>query len=424
MYKGMYNKVSIGGPESALGTAVARTERLPITGLVTVNEKANKTADEVVSGRGMNRRNLINSMDVTMELAMKLMATKGIGQLFVSALGNDLATPVQVGGAMLISYTGSLASCKIVVTSTTLKAYVGALGAEDLDATVGTEGTYTFASLAVDVAALTGVANYTCTSLFGASDLVTLSKGHPITAAQISAKSAVVYFTSADSGVYLHRHTPVITSTERPTVSLQADNTGLTFDICSGAVVDSLAFSADLKGQVGLTASIIATATETGTESAVALPTTKQLKFSGAHIAMAGVDQTFVKSLAINVNNNHDGDEGFGAGSLYKIDHAKGKFAVSGTASVRTSATTEVEYAKRLTESQSSILAVFTGDALATSIPEMVLISVPAVEIMDAKKSGSDVSIDTELTWEAIDTNSYDQPLTIDMLTKDATKYN
>jgi hypothetical protein len=427
MYKGMYNKVSIGGPETALGTAVARTERLPITGLVTVTEKASKVADEVISGRGMNRRNLVNSIDVTMELPMKLMATKGIGQLFVSALGNDLATPVQVGGAIVISYKGSSPSCKLVVAADSITATKGVLGSEVADTDFGTAGAIDLTATGFDtiaelVTAINAYTDYSCSKLFGADSATTTA--YAIAAAQISTKSLVIYFTSATSGVYLHRHTPVMTSAERPTVSLQADNTGLTFDICSGAVVDSLAFSADLKGQVGLTASMIATAKSTGTESTVALPTTKQLKFSGAHISMAGVDQTFVKSLAITVANNHDGDEGFGAGSLYKIDHAKGKFAVSGTAKVRTTATTEVEYAKRLTESQSSLLAIFTGEALAADIPEMVLVSVPAIDIMDATKDSSDAALDTSLTWEGIDTNSYDQPLVIDMLTKDATKYN
>lgn len=424
MYKGMYNKVSIGGPEVTLGTAVTRTDRLPITGLVNVIEKANKSADDVVTGRGTNRRNIVNSIDVSMEVPMQLMATRGMGFLMVSALGSDLATPIQVGGGVLISYMGSEPSCKLVVTTDSITASKGSLGSEVADAAFGTAGTLSLSALTISelVTTVNAYTDYTCSKLFGSD--ATLATALAISAAQIANRSVAVYMTSTDSGVYLHRHTPVLTSAERPTLSLQADGTGATFDICSGAVVDKLAFSADLKGRATVTASLIATAKSTGTESNVALPSNKQLKFSGAHINMAGVDQTFVKSLSVSMENNHDGDEGFGAGSLYKYDHAKGKFAVTGSAAIRTSASTEVEYAKRLTETGSSILALFQGENLATDIPEMVLIDIPHIDIMDATKSASDTNIDTEFKWEAIDANSYDQFATVDMLTKDATKYN
>lgn len=422
MYKGMYNKVSIGGPETTLGTAVPRTERLPITEMVTVVEKANKSADEIITGRGANRRNIINSFDVSMELPLQLQASKAMGLLMVSALGTDIATPVQVGGAFVISYTGVQKSCKLTVAADKITSRVGVLGAEMEDSTFGTAGVLTPTTLGALATTVDGYADYTCTKLFGATD--TPASMHVIAATQIAGRSAVVYVTSTDSGVYLHRHAPVLTATERPTLSLQADNTGLTFDVCSGAVVDSLEFSADLKGRATVTASVIGTAVSTDTETAVTLPTNKQLKFSGAHIYMGGVNQTFVKSIAVSLENNHSGDEGFGAGSLYKYDHAKGTFAAKGSATVRTSVTTEVEYAKRNQETESSILALFQGENLATDIPEMVLIDIPHIDIMDASKSAGDATIDTEFTWEAVDANSYDQFVTVDMLTKDSAKYN
>jgi len=232
-----------------------------------------------------------------------------------------------------------------------------------------------------------------------------------------------VYFTSADSGVYLHRFTPVLTNTERPTITLQSDGTGLTNDVLAGCVVDSLSINSELKGRAKLTASIVGTSATTDTASAVALSTKKPLKFAGASFFVAGIKHAFVKSCNITIANNHDGDEGFGAGSLYKQDHAKGMFAVTGTTSIRSTTTSEVEYAKRISESTSSLLAVYQGDALATSIPEMVLVKIPHIEIIDATKSDAGVALDTELTWEMVDPQSYDVPLTVDMLTKDSTKY-
>jgi hypothetical protein len=424
MYKQMYNKLTVGGPETSLGTAVARTDRLPITGLVEVVKKASRAPSEVLTGRGTVRGNYIDSIDLSMEVPLELQATKATGLLLVSNVGQDLATPIQVAGALVINYVGSEASAKLVVTSTTIAATIGDLGAEEADTNFGTAGTYTLDDLATDVEEINGFTDYTCTKLFGADAAVTASKGYAIAATQAAGNSVVVYFTSTDSGVYLHRFVPVLTNTERPTLSLQADGTGAKNDVLAGAVVDSLAFSADLKGRATLTASIMGTAATTATATAVALSLNKPMKFSGAQFFLAGVEQTYVKSFATTVANNHDGDEGFGAGSLYKQDHAKGMFAVTGTTSVRSVTTTETEYAKRITETTSSMLAVFQGDDLVTSIPEMVLLRIPHVEITDATKSAGGVALDTELTWEAVDPQSYDDILTVDMLTADATKYN
>lgn len=424
MYKKMYNKVVVGGPESALGTAATRTNRLPIKGLVTVVKKASKAPSEVITGRGTTRGNYVDSIDLSMEIPMELHCDKGAGLLLVSALGADLATPIQVAGAMMITYTGASASCKLVVDATTIKSYIGALGAEVADATFGTAGTYTFAAIGADVAAITGVTDYTCTKLFGADATVTTAKGYAITAAQAAGNSVIVYYTSADSGVYLHRFVPVLTNTERPTLTFQADGTGLVNDVLAGAVVDSLAFSADLKGRVALSATIIGTAATTETDTAVALADKTPMKYAGAKFLIAGIEHAFVKSISATIANNHDGDEGFGAGSLYKQDHAKGMFACTGTLSVRSTTTTEVEYAKRITNANSALTFLFQGDALATDIPELLLMRIPHIEISDATKSDGSVGIDTELTWEMVDPQSYDQPLTIDMLTTDSAKYN
>jgi len=48
---------------------------------------------------------------------------------------------------------------------------------------------------------------------------------------------------------------------------------------------------------------------------------------------------------------------------------------------------------------------------------------IPHVEI-SASKTGGDVGIDTEFTFDMVDPDSYDDVLTIDMLTTDDVKYN
>lgn len=423
MYKKGNIKVTVGGPETALGTAVARTNRLPITDYVDVAQTANKNPSEVITGRSTVKANYIDSIDLGMELPMELHCDKGTGLVMVSALGQDLATPVQVGGAMIISYIGEELSCKLVVTANDIKAYKGSLGAEVLDTDFGTSGTYTLSALAADIAALDAEADYTAKKLFGADALVTTAKGHAIASAQASGNSVVIYITSADSGVYLHRFEPVLTNTERPTLSLQVDGTGLLNDVLGGAVVDKISLSADLKGRVSMTASVIGTNVTSAEVTSVALNEKKPMKFSDAQFYLAGLSQTFVRSVSVDIANGHSSDEGFGAGSLYKQDHAKGMFAVNGSITLRSNTATEVEYAKRITEEQSALTFLFTGDTLATDVPEMLLIRIPHAEV-NGSKSGGDVSIDTELTFDMVDPESYDAVLTIDMLTKDAVKYN
>lgn len=147
------------------------------------------------------------------------------------------------------------------------------------------------------------------------------------------------------------------------------------------------------------------------------------MKFSDSKFFFAGVKKTFVRNLSATIANNHSADDGFGAGSLYKQDHSKGMFTVNGTITLRSDTVTEVEYAKRITEDQSSLTFLFTGDNLATSIPEMVLMQIPHVELT-ATKTGGDTAIETEFTFDMVDPQSYDQPLTVDMLTTDVAKYN
>ena len=424
MYKKMYNVVTIGGPETDLGTAVARTDRLPITDMVDVKQTAAKNPSEVLTGRGTKRGNYIDSIESMMDIPMELQAIKATGLLLVSCLGDDLATPQQVGGALILSYTGAEASAKVVVSSTTITISTGDLGSEAVDAAFGTTGVYTLAALGTDVAAIEGFTGYTCEKVFGVDALTTESVGYVITSAQAAGNSVIVYFTSADSGIYLHRSSPVLTNTERPTMTLQSDGTGLTNDVQAGSVIDSLEISADLKGRATIKATVPGTAITTDTASVVELVNKKPLKFANSSFFLAGTDQTFVKSVSLSFGNSHDGDEGFGAGSLYKQDHAKGDFVVTGSLSVRSVASTEVEYAKRISEVTSSLSVIFQGDDLATDIPEMIALSVPYIDIMSATKSASGVSLDSELTIEAIDPQSYSNILTVDMLTTDSAKYN
>jgi len=427
MYKKMYNQVTVGGPETTLGTPVARTVRFPLTGLALVEEIASYSRSDVISGRGANIKNHIDSINVSLSIPAYLEACAAEGMAFSSLLGQDVATPSQVGCGILIKYTGASASCKIVVAATTITSTIGDLGSEAVDSNFGTTGVITLAGFAtVDLllAEITGYDDYTATHLFG-SLTEGSTAGYPDTSMQIKSRMGVIYFVVA-SGVYLHRFSPVMTNVERPVYSYQGDGATSTTngDVMAGGVINTSTISADLKGKANVTFGVIGAGVTAGTISTVALPTTSALKFSDNEFYLAGVEYACTRSISVDIGNNIDGDEGFCTGSLYKTIHARGELAITGNISVRTSTESEAERAKRLSGAVTSLTAKFEGEDLATSIPEMVVVRVPAIQIFTSPKGESGITIDTTFNFEAIDENSYDDMITIDMLTTDSAKYN
>lgn len=426
LYKKMYNKVTVGGPEVTLGTAVARTAAFPITGLAVMEEVPSISRDEVITSRGANRKNYVDAIDVSMTIPANLEACKSEGMAFSSLLGQDVATPAQVGCGILIKYTGAEASCKIVVDSTTIVSTIGDLGAEAADTDFGSGGTITlsgFVTVDLLIAEITGYDDYTATQLFGSATEATTA-GYPDDSLQIKSRMGVIYFAVA-SGVYLHRFSPVMTNVERPTYTYQADGTGTPFDTIAGGVINTAGISADLKGKAAVSFGMIGAAvTDAGSASSVDVPATEPLKFSDCEFYLAGVEYACAKSMSADISNNIDADTGHCNGSLYKSDHARGELTATGSISVRTTTASDAERAKRLTGAVSSFTGVFEGQELATSIPEMVVLRLPAIQIFTAARAESGIVIDTTFGFEAIDENSYDDMITIDMLTTDSAKYN
>lgn len=426
LYKKMYNQATVGGPETTLGTAVARTARFPITGLAVMEEVPSISRDEVITSRGANRKNYVDAIDVSLTIPANLEACASEGMAFSSLLGQDVAVPAQVGCGILIKYTGSEASCKIVVSATTITSTIGDLGSEAVDSNFGTTGVITlsgFVTVNLLLAEITGYSDYTATQLFGSATEATTA-GYVDASMQIKSRMGVIYFEVA-SGVYLHRFAPIMTNVERPTYSYQTDGSGTLFDTIGGMVVNTAGISADLKGKAAVSFGLIGTTvTDAGSASAVAVPSTEPLKFSDCEFYLAGVEYSCAKSMSADISNNIDGDTGHCNGSLYKSDHARGEFTATGSISVRTTTASDAERAKRLTGAISSLTSVFEGQELATSIPEMVVLRLPAIQIFTAARAESGIVIDTTFGFEAIDENSYDDMITVDMLTTDSAKYN
>lgn len=419
----------IGGPESTVGTAVARIARLPITGIPTVKATPTKQSDEAITGRNTKGPLYTDAIEVTGELSLKFAPCAGIGMGFASLLGAD-AEPKQVGGAILLRYTGAQASCKIVVSDTgqQISSFIGSLGSEQADAAFGTAGVESLTDESVNtlaelIAVINGYADYEAEKLFGADNLSTTSPV-AITAAQAKDRQVVIFFVDDTSGIYLHRLSNVVSNTERPTYSLQVD--GIADNILqTGVVVDSASISAELKGRAVVSMSLMGL-THTGGQAAadLPLPAVQPMRFFRGSSFVSGEKYSYIKSFSLDIKNNHDSDTGYGQGSLYKKEHARGEFDGTGSFKVRTDAAAKSERQKVLTDGFASLLAVFQGGDYSADIPELAIIDIPAVQYTEGEPTESGNVIDLQFSYQVIDPMSYDPMIQIMLLTPDAGRYD
>jgi hypothetical protein len=418
MYKRQFTAVTIGGPESTLGDAVARTKRFPITGLSLLQRQPSKTDSDVITGRNAKAGMFVDSIDVNAEIPCYLQACGAVGMGLAGALGGDVAAPQEVGGAILLKYTGSEKSAKISVAGSEIQSKTGELGAEAVDSTFGTEGALTLSGILGDlIAQLNGLGDYSAEKLFGDDDLE-VSTPIEIAATQAKGRYAVIFFGETGSGKYLHKFASVLSNMELPTYSMQFDGSGSN-DLGKGGVFDSFSISADLKGRASVTFNGIFTEGEGGqTPSTVELEKVSPMKFANGKTIVSGIEHVYTKNVSAEISNNHDGDEGYGQGSLYKQSHARGMFAATGSVTLRASAITETERAKVASNDIGSLQLFFEGGE-----KEIALVDMPAVLYTEESKAEGGVAIEQSLSFEAIDQNSYDAMVTIFMVTSDAAAY-
>jgi len=422
MAKSGFMKVAVGGPESALGTAVARTSRLPVTEPVFLIQKAVNEDKEFITGRNTKAGYVKVAEECNASVSMNLVATKGLNIVLRSVLGL-MSTPAQVGCGISLVYDGEAESCKIVVTSDTITAAIGAKGAEVADANFGTTGTYslagkTLADLVTDITAFTG---YTAVALYG-DPTASAAAAVAITAAQAKARALPIHFTSATSGAYLRIFTPQLTNDELPGFSIQSDGDGDN-RLGSGAVVDSMNITADLKAKVKATLELMmltVTAGQTAITANLGDDDKDVLKFSDGLTYIGGAKFCYIKNLTIDVANNHGADEGYCQGQQTKAKHAKGQFGVTGSSTIPVDSASEAERIKSLSALKSSLMARFLGRTYGNGINAAVIFDVPALQYTDDSKSAGDATLEQSLSWEMIDELSYDSPFAIHTITREA----
>ena len=421
-------KVTV-GKETTPGTAVARTKVIPIRGLPTLTKSAKKERDPVIVGKGMASGNVLMSYDVAGGLPISFRPVAGVGLILKSLLGTEAAVE-QIGAVIRIKFTGAEASCKLVgdTTGDTLKSYIGVKGSEALDSNFGTSGSIDLTALPTDtvaelVAVIDGYTDYSAELLDGdgavsAADIIDIT---------VQAKDgwAVVWFSSTTSGVYKHTFTPDLTNTERVTLSVQQDGFQDNY-LYAGNVVDSFSLSAALQGMVEAEAALMGF-TEVGgqTASALALEQMDPMVFANGITSFAGVDYTFVRSVSMEVKNNHQGDLGFGQGSLGRQANLKAMFEASGDLQLRLDAESDDKRPTVYTTDTVSLLLIYKGGLIGSSLYERAIIELPYVGLSETGFEDNGGTLDIRYNWEAFkpDGTIYNEPITIHLINEDPAVY-
>ena len=423
-------KVSVGGMETTAGTAVDRSGRLGVTDFGYLVEKPTKSTKDVITGRNTNAGYDIDAIDYATELSTNLVASRPVGILLHSLTG-VVEPPVQVGGAISIRYTGTESSCHTVVSPTakTIACHVGPPGQEMLDSQFGLEGVLDLSGLTLGslVTAINACTAYEAVIVYGREDSeAALPTG--IVSAQAKNRSVLVHFLSSDSGVFLRTFGTNLENTENPTFSIQMDAVGDN-QLGSGAVVDTATFSADLKAKAKASWNLMLLSVLGGQQ-----PTTLELasaeldvmKFNEGETYLGGYRQCWVKNVSLTLANNHSEDEGYCQGSLSKAKHVRGQFVATGSLTLAVTDpidlnSSESERKKNLSNEITSVQLRFTGRQLAEGIRSMLIFDLPTVQYTEDSKSASDNALEQSLSFEAIDIASYDEPVSIHMITDDIT---
>jgi hypothetical protein len=400
----------------------------PVKGLGTLDKTMERKEDDTILGTTMSGGYYDLNTNIAGNLTMNAKACAGYGHLVKANLGAEVVT--QIGAGLVIMYTGAQPSCKIVVASGTIKSYIGALGAESLDATFGTAGTITlsgYATLSALQTYISGITNYTATIVMGASTAVTTS-AIAITASQAAQKNVYVWFTSSNSGVYLHQITPDLSQNERPSISVQKE---LVYDnlLYTGCYVNELSLTASMKGYVTSEATILGfTETIGQSPSGLSAAPNQPLIFQNGTITLNGTTWTKVRNFSFKTSNSMFAD-GYGIGSLNRSYVLKALFKGTGDFQLVLDANSYLQRANAFQNGLNNPCALcFKGGTLssANSLYEYMIIEMPYLQYQKPDFSENSGILDIKISYEIFNpavATDYDGPLTISLVTTDSGTY-
>jgi len=420
---------TIGGPESPIGSAESRTYVIPVREKPGFREQAEKLEDPAITGVNMVIGEYLGALNLNGGLPLSPRPCGGFGKIINSALGQE-GTPTQIAAVVRIRYGGSEDSAKISASASgdTLTSEIGDDGDESGDAAFGTAGTIDLTDGATDtvtelVAVIDAYTHYEAELVTGSGDTDTADIVN-ITAEQGKGRWVYIYFSSADSGLYLHKWPVVLTNTARPGYSVQADGIHDNF-LGTGVVFDSLSISGSLKALVeDDTNGLGFSWTGSQEASALELESVDPFLFYNGAFSINGVDQPFIRNIAVDISNNHNA-EGYGMGSSSRQYHDKGMFNV--TATIQAKYDSDIYALAALIESnaQAGMDVYFkTPAVLSGSIHGLLIIEAPYCNISDYEATDNGGALDASINIRVINkSGAYGDPFRITMITDDSAAY-
>lgn len=340
---------------------------------------------------------------------------------------------VTIGATTGYSISVTAGSNVFTVTNTgTLTSSIGDLADEAVDSNFGTAGVIDLSAAPTDtvnelVAVIDAYDDYEAELVTGATSVksggiqVFTTPGN-----YRQGKSTWVYlwFGLPGGTVYKHELTPVLTSTERPTYSIQKDWGEDNF-LYEGCVCDRMSISGALKAMVEADVDILAME-ETGSQeaSALTLGDVEPLLFWNGSTSIGETEYTYTRSMSVEMRNNHIAD-GYGQGLVTRQYHQKAKFECTGKIKVRLDSTAYLERAKVFDHTQVALSMWLKGDEIVSDIDELCIIEMPHCTVSGFAYVENNGVWDADISYKALkpSTTLYNEPVTITLLTTNSGVY-
>lgn len=414
MAKKEFVKLSI-GEEATVGTSAAVTARVPITDVSVLAEDVTKSETGIIVGRRTEAGSTLDSVGYSQEIPSVLTANKANWMLLKSLMGVR-STPVPCVGSIVVRYIGSEASCILTIAADKITAKAGALGSESTLTGFDIPLTGTIASI---VSAINAVEGFKAQRTNGADTASATGACHPVSA-QAAGAAVPIPLKGATSKAYCTVFTPNYGEGENNTVSLLTEGVGDNV-LAVGCAVNTMSLSAELKGKATLTFSMVGLKKQIG-QGASGLAYSESdlnpMKFNDGLTYIDGVQFSYIKSQSLEVNNNIADDEGWEQGTLYKSEHAQGKFQASGSITLKLTpadveASSEKLSRKVASDEESALVLEYKGCAIDTGLEEECIFQMPKVQYTSGSKSAGTNWLQQELNFSAVD----DAELVGDVLT-------
>lgn len=331
-------KVTIGGPESTPGTAVARTHQITVSTLPTLGRMVAKTPRARL-GQSMQSGSVVDSFDVSGDIEAEAEINPGLGKLLNGLLGTGTTAKAafELGAAIRVIYTGAEDSCLIELanngsTTQTITSKIGDLGSEAVDNAFGTTGVLDISALDVStiVSTINAYGSYSASLIAGDGDAVgedMVVLAGTSASDQLQAKGGYQHIafgvaTADDTKIYAYMFEPTFSTRVPPTYSVQIDGKHKN-RLYDGVAVNSIGIDGAQKARLTVRASLLGMGeADDETASSVSQAEATPLRFGEADLYIGSTAVTKAKRFSWSLDNQMYTD-GYGT-SLDRSYHQPG----------------------------------------------------------------------------------------------------